>query len=110
ELELQRRGRLSPRAGTRGHHFPTQLAQSLGRLLLGFGAGRRRPHYSSGRGADAPRTLLVPLRVELLSDCCAASNPAFDSRIFFMVRCVFLLGVADDSSPEASVVSTSDSL
>ena len=61
-------------------------------------------------GADAPRTLLVPLWVELLSDYCAAANPAFDSEIFFMARCVFLLGAADDGGPEAPVISTSDSL
>jgi hypothetical protein len=50
------------------------------------------------------------LRVKLLSDCCATANPAFDSRIFFTARRVFLLGVANDSSPEGSVISISDSL
>ena len=54
--------------------------------------------------------MLVPLWVELLSDCCAAANPAFDSEIFFMARCVFLLGAADDGGPEAPVISTSNSL
>ena len=57
-----------------------------------------------------PRTLLVPLRVEILSVCCAATNPAFDSGIFFTAQRVFLLGAADDSGPEAPVISTSDSL
>jgi len=54
--------------------------------------------------------LLVPLGVELLSDLCAAVNPAFDSRIFLTVRRVFLLGATDDGGPEAPVISTSDSL
>ena len=54
--------------------------------------------------------MLVPLWVELLSDCCAAANPAFDSVTFFMARHVFLLGAADDGGPEALVISTSDSL
>ena len=40
ELQLQGRGRWSPRASTRGRHFPAQLAQHLGRLLLGLAAGR----------------------------------------------------------------------
>jgi len=54
--------------------------------------------------------LLVPLRVELLSDCCAAANPAFDSGIFFMARRVFLLWAAEVGGPEAPVITTSDSL
>ena len=48
--------------------------------------------------------------VELLSDLCAAVNPAFDSRIFLTVRRVFLLEAAEDGGPEAPVISTSDSL
>ena len=54
--------------------------------------------------------MLVPLRVELLSDCCTTINPAFNSGIFLTGRCVFLLGAADDGGPEAPVISTSDSL
>ena len=54
--------------------------------------------------------MLVPLRVELLSDCCTTINPAFDSGIFLTGRCVFLLGATDDGGPEAPVISTSDSL
>jgi len=54
--------------------------------------------------------LLVPIGVELLSVYCAAANPAFDSRIFFTARRIFLLGAADDGGPEAPVISTSDSL
>ena len=54
--------------------------------------------------------MLVPLGVELLSDLCAAVNPAFDSRIFLTVRRVFLLEAAEDGGPEAPVISTSDSL
>ena len=61
-------------------------------------------------GADAPRTLLAPFRVELLNDCCAAANPAFDSWIFLTVRRVFLLRAADGGGPEAPVISTSGSL
>ena len=48
--------------------------------------------------------------VKLPSARCAAVNPAFDSRIFFTARHVFLLGAADDGGPEAPVISTSDSL
>ena len=54
--------------------------------------------------------MLVPLRVELLSDCCTTINPAFNSGIFFMARLDFLLGAANDGGPEAPVISTSDSL
>jgi hypothetical protein len=54
--------------------------------------------------------LLVLLRVKLLSNCCAAVNPTFDSGVFLTARCVFLLGAADDGGPEAPVISTSDSL
>ena len=54
--------------------------------------------------------MLVPLQVELFNDYCTAVNPAFDSGIFFMARRIFLLGAADDSGPEAPVISTSDSL
>ena len=57
-----------------------------------------------------PRTLLIPFWVELLSVCCAAANPAFDSRIFLMVWHVFLLRVVGGSGPEAPVISTSGSL
>ena len=48
--------------------------------------------------------------VELLTDHCAAVNPAFDSGIFFTMRCVFLLGAAAVGGPEALVISTFDSL
>ena len=61
-------------------------------------------------GADAPRTLLAPLRVELFSACCAAANPAFDSWIFLTARRVFLPRAADGGGPEAPVISTSGSL
>ena len=61
-------------------------------------------------GADAPRTLLVPLHVELLSDCCAAVNTAFDSGIFLTVWRIFLLVAVNDGGPEGPVVSTSNSL
>jgi len=61
-------------------------------------------------GADAPRTLLVPLGVELLSDLCATVNPAFDSGIFFTARHVFLFGAAEVGGPDVPVISTSDSL
>ena len=53
--------------------------------------------------------MLVTLRVELLSDCCAAASLAFDRGIF-TAWSVFLLGASDDGGPEASVISTSDSL
>ena len=68
------------------------------------------PTSAVAGGADASRTLLIPLWVRLLSDCCTAANPAFDSGIFFTARCVFLLGAADDGGPEALVISTSNSL
>ena len=61
-------------------------------------------------GADAPRTLLAPFRVELLSVYCAAANSAFDSWIFLMARRVFLLRAADGGGPESPVISTSGSL
>ena len=57
-----------------------------------------------------PRTLLARFRVELLSVCCAAANPAFNSWIFLMARRDFLLRAADGGSPEAPVISTSGSL
>jgi hypothetical protein len=50
------------------------------------------------------------LGVELLSDLYAAVKPAFDSGIFFTMRCTFLLGAAEVGGPEVSVLSTSDSL
>ena len=59
---------------------------------------------------DAPRTLLAPFRVELLSVCCAAANPAFNSLIFLMAWRVFLFRAADGGGPEAPVISTSGSL
>jgi hypothetical protein len=62
------------------------------------------------RGADIPRTLLVPFRVELLSVCCAATNPAFNKEIFLMARHIFLLREADGGGPEAPVISTFGSL
>ena len=61
-------------------------------------------------GADAPRTLLAPLRVELFSAYCAAANPAFDSWIFLTARRVFLPRAADGGGPEAPVIYTSGSL
>ena len=61
-------------------------------------------------GADAPQTFLAPFRVELLSVCCAAANPAFDSWIFLTVRCVFLPRAADSGGPEVLMISTSGSL
>jgi hypothetical protein len=54
--------------------------------------------------------LLVPLGVELLSDLCAIVNPVFHSGIFFTAQNIFLLGVTDEGTPEAPVISTSDSL
>ena len=48
--------------------------------------------------------------VELLSDLYATVKPAFDSGIFIMMRCVFLLRAAEVGGPEVSVISTSDSL
>jgi len=61
-------------------------------------------------GAYAPRTLLVPSGVELLSDLCPTVNPAFGSGIFFMARHVFLFRAAEVGGPEVPVISTSDSL
>ena len=65
---------------------------------------------SASFGSPGSQTLLVPLGVELLNDLCAAVNPAFDSRIFFMVRRVFLLGAAEVGGLKAPVIFTSDSL
>ena len=62
------------------------------------------------RGTDAPRNLLAPFQVELLSVCCTADNPAFESWIFLTVRRIFLLRAADGGGPEAPVISTSGSL
>ena len=61
-------------------------------------------------GANAPRTLLAPFRVELLSVYCTAADPAFNSWIFLMARRDFLLRAADGSGLEAPVTSTSGSL
>ena len=65
---------------------------------------------SASFGSPGSQTLLVPLGVELLNDLCAAVNPAFDSRIFFMMRRVFLLGAAEVGGLKAPVIFTSDSL
>jgi hypothetical protein len=88
------------------------MAQALGglHLLLGLRAGRSRPYSSSDGGADAPRTLLAPLGMELLSDRFAIVNPAFESGIHFTTRHNFILGPAAAVGPEALVISTSDSL
>ena len=61
-------------------------------------------------GTDAPRTLLAPLGVELLVAHSATVNPAYESGIFFTVRRIFLLGPVAVCGPDASVISTSDSL
>ena len=86
--------------------WPCPWAASLSALEL----ADVDPTIAVAWGADSPRTLLAPLGVELLSDLCAAVNPAFDSGIFFTARRVFLLGAAEDGGPEAPVISTSDSL
>jgi len=61
-------------------------------------------------GAYAPRTLLAPLGMELLSDRFATVNPTFESEIHFTARRDFILGPAAAVGPKALVISTSDSL
>jgi len=78
--------------------------------LSTWGLAKTNPTPAVTGGVDATRTLLAHLGVELLNDCSATVNPAFDSGIFLVMRRVFLFGVAVVSGPEASVISTSDSL
>ena len=75
-----------------------------------WGPADTDPISAVAGGADAPRTLLAPFRVELLSVSCAAANPAFNSWIFLMAQHVFLLRAVDGGSLEAPVISTSGSL
>ena len=104
EFELQRCGRLSPRTGTQGRiTSPRSWASPWAASFSAWGPADVDPTAAAAWGADAPRILLVPLGVELLSDLCAAVNPTFDSEIFFVAWRVFLLGAADVGGPEAPV-------
>ena len=62
--------------------------------LSAWGPAAADPTPAVMGGADARRTLLIPLGVELLNDLCTAVNLAFNSGIFFTAWRVFLFGVA----------------
>ena len=61
---------------------PSNWPSTWATSFSAWGPANANPTSAVVGGANAPRTLLVPFRVELLSVCHAAAHPAFDSRIF----------------------------
>ena len=83
-----RKQKLSENKGSRFKNLPAAAPlrelqlQRRGTWAASFsawGLADADPTSAVAGGADAPRTLLVPLGVELLSNLCTAVNPAFDS-------------------------------